>query len=126
MNPEFQRNLWLELTPRRITLMVGVAGARLLRRGGFRATRITARRGPPRCSITSIVVIWGARNAAMAVVGEIRDRTWDMQLLSSIGAGRDDLGQAVRRDDLQLVRRRDLPRASCSSRPPRMTARPRH
>ncbi len=35
----------------------------------------------------AIVVVWGTRNAATAVVGEIRDRTWDMQLLSSIAPG---------------------------------------
>jgi hypothetical protein len=34
-----------------------------------------------------IVVFWGTRNAALAVVGEIRDRTWDLQRLSSLGAG---------------------------------------
>jgi len=29
-----------------------------------------------------IVVVWGTRNAALSVVGEIRDRTWDGQRLS--------------------------------------------
>ena len=47
-----------------------------------------------------IVVVWGTRNAALSVVGEIRDRTWDMQRLSLARARRDDLGQAVRLDDL--------------------------
>jgi hypothetical protein len=32
-------------------------------------------------------VIWGSRSAALSVVGEIRDRTWDGQRLSSLGAG---------------------------------------
>ena len=32
-------------------------------------------------------MVWGARNASLAVVGEIRDRTWDMQLLSAITPG---------------------------------------
>ena len=30
-------------------------------------------------------VLWGTRNAALSVVGEIRERTWDSQKLSSIG-----------------------------------------
>src|SRR5205085_5181770 len=34
-----------------------------------------------------IVVFWGSRNAALGVAGEIRDRTWDSQRLSSLGAG---------------------------------------
>jgi hypothetical protein len=33
-----------------------------------------------------IVVVWGTRNAARSVVGEIRDRTWDVQRLSSLRA----------------------------------------
>ena len=31
------------------------------------------------------VVLWGTRSAALSVVGEIRERTWDSQKLSSIG-----------------------------------------
>ena len=31
-----------------------------------------------------IVVLWGARNAGLSVVGEIREHTWDSQRLSSI------------------------------------------
>ena len=86
MNPEFQRNLWLELTPRRITLMV------LLLALAFFAAAVSGDKdyGPARTAqllYYAIVVIWGTRNAALAVVGEIRDRTWDMQLLSSIDAG---------------------------------------
>ena len=33
-----------------------------------------------------VVVLWGSRNAALSVVGEIRDRTWDAQRLSSLSA----------------------------------------
>lgn len=86
MNPEFQRNLWLELTPRRLTLMVVLLAL------AFFAAALSggADHGPASTAkwlYYAIVVAWGARNAALAVVGEIRDRTWDMQLLSSIGAG---------------------------------------
>ena len=86
MNPEFQRNLWLELTPRRVTLMMVLLAL------AFFAAAVSGDKdyGPAHVAqllYYAIVVIWGTRNAALAVVGEIRDRTWDMQLLSSIDAG---------------------------------------
>ncbi len=86
MNPEFQRNLWLELTPRRLILMAVVLGL------CFFAAAVTdgAASGPgetARWLYYLIVVVWGSRNAAMSVVGEIRERTWDGQRLSSLGAG---------------------------------------
>ena len=86
MNPEFQRNLWVELTPRRMTLMVALLAL------AFFAAAISGGRdyslaGTAEWLYYAIVVVWGTRNAATAVVGEIRDRTWDMQLLSSIAPG---------------------------------------
>ena len=85
MNPEFQRNLWLELTPRRMILMAVVLGL------CFFAAAVSdgATSGPgetARWLYYAIVVVWGSRNAAMSVVGEIRERTWDGQRLSSLGA----------------------------------------
>lgn len=86
MNPEFERNVWLELTPRRMLLMVG-----LLSLTFFAASLPGGLEWGPSHAATIlyyfIVVVWGARNASMAVVGEIRDRTWDMQRLSSLSAG---------------------------------------
>ncbi|HEY0282778.1 MAG TPA: hypothetical protein VGC27_09160 [Rhizomicrobium sp.] len=86
MNPEFQRNLWLELTPRRMLLMALVLAL------VFFAAALTdgAVSGPGQAArwlYYLIVVVWGTRNAALSVVGEIRDRTWDLQRLSSLGAG---------------------------------------
>ncbi len=86
MNPEFRRNLWLELTPRRIALMVIVLA--LI----FFAAAISGGKDYRPASVAEtlyylIVVFWGSRNAALSVVGEIRDRTWDMQRLSSIAPG---------------------------------------
>jgi hypothetical protein len=86
MNPEFQRNVWVELTPRRLTLMVVLLAL------VFFAAAVSGdrERGPAHAAellYYAIVVIWGTRNAATAVVGEIRDRTWDMQVLSSITPG---------------------------------------
>jgi hypothetical protein len=84
MNPEFRRNLWLEMTPRRITMMVVILAL------AFFAAALTGNYGPAGLAeflYYVIVVIWGARNAAVSVVGEIRERTWDSQRLSSLGAG---------------------------------------
>ena len=85
MNPEFERNVWLELTPRRVLMMAG-----LLALTFFAASLADGVEWGP-SSVASflyyaIVVVWGSRNAALSVVGEIRDRTWDMQRLSSLSA----------------------------------------
>jgi hypothetical protein len=85
MNPELRRNLWLELTPRRLALMAIILAL------VFFAAGLSGGSDYRPASIAEtlyyfIVVVWGSRNAAMSVVGEIRDRTWDLQRLSSLGA----------------------------------------
>jgi hypothetical protein len=85
MNPEFERNVWLELTPRRTLMMAG-----LLALTFFAASLAEGAEWGP-SGVASLlyyvlVVVWGSRNAAMSVVGEIRDRTWDTQRLSSLSA----------------------------------------
>lgn len=86
MNPEFQRNLWLELSPRRLVLMAVILGlfffAAAVSEQTAAATAETAR-----WLFYVVVVVWGTRNAALSVVGEIRERTWDGQRLSALGAG---------------------------------------
>ena len=86
MNPELERNLWLELTPGRMIVMAVVLA--LI----FFAAALTqgVAAGPgdvARWAYYVVVVIWGARNAANSVVGEIRARTWDSQRLSALSAG---------------------------------------
>ncbi|MEJ0024647.1 MAG: hypothetical protein WDN01_01355 [Rhizomicrobium sp.] len=85
MNPEFERNVWLELTPRRVLLMIGLLA--LI----FFAAALVGDNWTPSAAASwlyyLIVVVWGSRSAALSVVGEIRDRTWDGQRLSSLGAG---------------------------------------
>lgn len=91
MNPELQRNIWLELTPRRMGLMVIVLVLIF-----FAAASTSRVHGPAAAAqflFYVIVVLWGTRNAAMAVIGEIRDRTWDSQRLSSIGAAQMTIGK---------------------------------
>jgi hypothetical protein len=84
MNPEFLRNLWLELTPWRMAAMAGILA--LI----FAATALTGGDILYRTAVFlyyAIVVVWGTRNAALSVVGEIRNRTWDSQRLSALGPG---------------------------------------
>ena len=85
MNPEFRRNIWLELTTRRVVTMTIVL---LLI---FFASALSGSDWLPSSTAVMlyyfIVVFWGSRNAALSVVGEIRERTWDIQRLSALGAG---------------------------------------
>jgi hypothetical protein len=84
MNPELQRNLWLEASPFRLVLTAGLV---LL---AFAAVSV-APRGFGTTSGVALglywffAVLWGTRSAALSVVAEIRERTWDSQKLSSIG-----------------------------------------
>jgi hypothetical protein len=83
MNPEFVRNLWLEATPFRLALIAGVLllvfAATSLAPGMFSSN------GSALGLYFFFVVLWGTRSAALSVVGEIRERTWDGQKLSAIG-----------------------------------------
>lgn len=87
MNPEFQRNLWLEASPRRIA-WAGVALALIF---GM-VMLVTSKEGgmAQALSVTGLIVyvacaiFWGSRAAGGAVLAEIADRTWDFQRLSAI------------------------------------------
>ena len=85
MNPEFQRNLWLEASPRRLAwaglALAAIYGAALLIgwRGGM---LIPGFAGWLVFGITA--VLWGPRIAGRAVGDEVADRTWDFQRLSAL------------------------------------------
>lgn len=84
MNPELLRNLWLEASPFRLALIAGllllVFSATAVAPSGLASTH-----GVALGLYWFFAVLWGTRSAALAVVGEIRERTWDSQKLSSIG-----------------------------------------
>lgn len=85
LNPEFQRNLWLELTPHRRVAMPIILGAVFLlvylssghQFGGSTATVAAI-------MYSVLAIVWGTRLAADSVSGEIRDHTWDLQRMSSL------------------------------------------
>jgi len=84
MNPELQRNLWLEASPFRLALIAGllllVFAAGSVAPSGMMTTSHAALG-----LYWFFAVLWGTRSAALSVVAEIRERTWDSQKLSSIG-----------------------------------------
>jgi hypothetical protein len=84
MNPELQRNLWLEASPGRLALTAGL----LLLVFAAVSVALPGLANPSAAALALywfFAVLWGTRSAALAVVGEIRERTWDGQKLSSIG-----------------------------------------
>jgi len=84
MNPEFQRNLWLSCGPRRLGLSALLIAVVLL-------TQVGASDGVRIATYATYLfylfaVLAGTRDAALCVVGEIRERTWDQQRLSAVGS----------------------------------------
>ncbi len=87
LNPEFRRNLWLELSAHRLIAMpvilftIFVLSALIeetSRDWGLRPAAIAA--------FYVIVYLWGTRRAAATLADEVRQRTWDSQRMSSVGA----------------------------------------
>ena len=85
-NPELTRNIWIECRPLRLAAAIGVPALVLL--------ISFADKGPSALLslfvtahwiILAAVTFWGARKAADAVAGELRERTWDQQRLSGLG-----------------------------------------
>jgi len=84
-NPEFLRNVWLELTSHRLIGMPAVLLAvffliYLVTGQAFSdSTRIVAM-----TLYFVLALLWGTRLAGEALVNEVQDRTWDQQRMSSI------------------------------------------
>ncbi len=88
MNPEFQRNLWLEAAPRRVAwavvvlLMIYGAAIMVLRTNPYGALTGLGMVGA--VVFVACGMIWGARATGGSVLNEIADRTWDFQRLSAL------------------------------------------
>jgi hypothetical protein len=84
VNPEFVRNLWLEAGPFRLALIAGLL-LLVFAVTTVAPTGLATTQGTALALYWFFTVLWGTRSAALSVVGEIRERTWDSQKLSSIG-----------------------------------------
>ena len=78
MNPELLRNVWHELTIRRLIAMPLVLGALLMlwSSNSFVADLAGG-------CVFVITILWGTRQAADAVASEVTENTWDWQRLST-------------------------------------------
>jgi hypothetical protein len=85
-NPEFLRNLWLEISPYRLVMMPSVIGAFFLVAWAINGRTVDAATAQI-CAVlfAAIVVIWGSRIASESVIHEINNRTWDNQRMSALG-----------------------------------------
>ena len=83
MNPELQRNLWLEITPHRLVLLPAVilASGALLHALDPSNTIV---RSIALFGFIILTMVWGARQAANSVLEEARDRTWDIQRMAAL------------------------------------------
>ncbi len=85
-NPEFRRNLWLELTTYRLIGMPAVLGALFYLVAVLSPDPARASLVPYALTLYSVIVfLWGTRQSSESVMAEVRDRTWDQQRMSSIG-----------------------------------------
>ena len=86
MNPEFERNLWLEMSPRRLIMMPVVLALIFLAAGaaGPGKEALGTVGGMANALYYFFAVLWGTRTAGNAITAEIRDRTWDFQRLSAL------------------------------------------
>jgi hypothetical protein len=88
VNPEFERNLWLEAAPRRIgglaVVLVLIYGATAALAKGDLGVMAQAFGVVGAAVFVVCGVIWGAWAAGGSVLDEIRGRTWDFQRLSAL------------------------------------------
>ncbi|MEI6557171.1 MAG: hypothetical protein WCO00_02100 [Rhodospirillaceae bacterium] len=82
MNPEFQRNLWLELPPHRLVAMPAVLVLAFF--AAWLAGGSQSFAGASQLLITLLLIVWGGRLAAESVLTEVIGNTWDAQRMSAI------------------------------------------
>ena len=83
MNPELRRMFWLEVSLQRLWLIPAVilGTALLLRQSGAGPAFV---HGLAMFGFVVLTVIWGARQAANAVLDEVREHTWEIQRMSAL------------------------------------------
>ena len=87
MNPELQRNLWLEASPRRAAwagvVVLLIYGAVALAAGDD-GELLRALGGAGAFIFFASALVWGVRLAGQSVSSEIGERTWDFQRVSAL------------------------------------------
>jgi hypothetical protein len=84
-NPEFQRNLWLELTPYRLAGMPLILGAVFYLAFVSDSYRLAGSVASTANGLFFLItMIWGTKLASETVMNEIRDHTWDGQRMSAL------------------------------------------
>lgn len=97
MNPELQRRIWTDVTPRRlgflaIVLAVVLAVAWALPHPDDKVATVARTAA---AIFFVLTVLWGGRNAGEAISADIRDRTWDLQRMSALSASSMAFGKFV-------------------------------
>ena len=85
LNPEFRRNLWLELSLHRLVAMPAILALVLALVYAASNDKVDAMAGAAAVIAAVLLGIWGTRCAADCVMEEVRARTWDGQRMSAIG-----------------------------------------
>lgn len=86
-NPEFAKNVWLELSPQRLIVMpviIGLVGFLIISMSSQSETREILHNA----AIAGIVLLgflWGIKTSADAILDEYNEKTWDWQKMSVIG-----------------------------------------
>lgn len=99
-NPEFMRNVWLELTLQRLLAMPAILGL-IFAICAFGSLEGAPGLNLPRLSVAAqalfivITVFWGAKLAADSLTEEFAQATWDTQRLSGLGAWRMTTGKLL-------------------------------
>jgi hypothetical protein len=85
MNPEFRRNLWIEMTLPRLIAAPLVLGAIFLLAWYVGGRDLGEVSRAARWAYYVIMLAWGTRRAAASLNDELANRTWDIQRMSALG-----------------------------------------
>ena len=83
-NPEFRRNLWLEISNYRLIAMPVVLATVFLMIYEISGRSTSTVQIVALSIFVAVTVLWAARLAADNIYAEVRDSTWDIQKLSSL------------------------------------------
>lgn len=87
INPEFRRNVWLEMTTHRVVGMPMVLGALFFLTWLVSGRQVTEAMASAAFFISGgLLLLWGASQAAESILSEVRGRTWENQRMSAMAS----------------------------------------